>query len=78
MTTYCCYAELRKLGGELRPTAAIAKTFEKRRCTHQPAVSAKECLKEIIGIVILQNIILDAIITWSGLSQFIDFKCMSR
>ncbi|KAL2919293.1 hypothetical protein HK105_200936 [Polyrhizophydium stewartii] len=49
MTTYCCYAELRKLAGEFRPTAAAAKKLEKRRCTHQPAVSAAECLREIFG-----------------------------
>ncbi|KAJ3277071.1 Small subunit processome component [Terramyces sp. JEL0728] len=49
MTTYCVYAELKKLGADFRPTAAYAKKLEKRRCTHNPAVSAAECIKEIIG-----------------------------
>ncbi|KAJ3261798.1 Small subunit processome component [Boothiomyces macroporosus] len=49
MTTYCVYAELKKLGPDFRPTAAYAKKLEKRRCTHNPAVSAAECIKEIIG-----------------------------
>ncbi|KAJ3314228.1 WD repeat-containing protein 34 [Boothiomyces sp. JEL0838] len=49
VTTYCVYAELKKLGPDFRPTAAYAKKLEKRRCTHNPAVSAAECIKEIIG-----------------------------
>ncbi|KAJ3326002.1 WD repeat-containing protein 34 [Boothiomyces sp. JEL0866] len=49
MTTYCVYAELKKLGADFRPTAAYAKKLEKRRCTHNPAVTAAECIKEIIG-----------------------------
>jgi U3 small nucleolar RNA-associated protein 23 len=49
MTTYCCYAELKKLGPDMRPSAAVAKKLEKRRCTHSPAVSASECIKEIMG-----------------------------
>ncbi|KAI8907815.1 Fcf1-domain-containing protein [Gorgonomyces haynaldii] len=49
MTTYCVYAELKKLGPDFRPTAAMAKKLEKRRCTHEPAVPASDCLKSIIG-----------------------------
>lgn len=49
MTTYCVYAELRKLGPDCRPSAAYAKKMEKRRCTHSPAVTAAECIKEVIG-----------------------------
>ena len=49
MTTYCVYAELKKLGQDFRPTAAYAKKLEKRRCTHSPAVTAAECIKEIMG-----------------------------
>lgn len=49
MTTYCVYAELKKLGPDFRPSAAFAKKLEKRRCTHNPAVTAAECIKEIIG-----------------------------
>jgi U3 small nucleolar RNA-associated protein 23 len=49
MTTYCVYAELRKLGPEMRPSAALAKKLEKRRCTHSPAVTAKECITELLG-----------------------------
>jgi U3 small nucleolar RNA-associated protein 23 len=50
MTTYCCYAELKKLGPDFRPTAAWAKKLEKlRKCSHSPAISAAECIKEIIG-----------------------------
>ncbi|KAJ3303299.1 Small subunit processome component [Kappamyces sp. JEL0829] len=49
MTSYCVYAELKKLGPDFRPTAAMAKKLEKRRCTHNPAVTAAECLKEIMG-----------------------------
>jgi U3 small nucleolar RNA-associated protein 23 len=49
MTTYCVYAELKKMGPDYRPTAAMAKRLEKRRCTHSPAVPAIECLKEIMG-----------------------------
>jgi U3 small nucleolar RNA-associated protein 23 len=49
MTTYCVYAELRKLGPDMRPSAAFAKKLEKRRCPHSPAVSAAECIKEVIG-----------------------------
>ncbi len=49
MTTYCCYTELKKLGPDFRPSAALAKKLEKRRCTHNPAVTAAECLSEIMG-----------------------------
>lgn len=49
VTTYCVYAELKKLGQDFRPTAAYAKKLEKRRCTHSPAITAAECIKEIIG-----------------------------
>lgn len=50
MTTYCVYAELKKLGPDFRPTAAWAKKLEKlRMCTHSPAVSATECIKSVIG-----------------------------
>ncbi|KAJ3000889.1 Small subunit processome component [Globomyces sp. JEL0801] len=49
MTTYCVYAELKKLGPDVRPSAAFAKKLEKRRCQHSPAVPASQCLKEIIG-----------------------------
>lgn len=49
VTTYCVYAELKKLGPDFRPTAAMAKKLEKRRCTHSPAVTAAECIKSIIG-----------------------------
>ena len=49
MTTYCVYAELKKLGPDFRPSAAFAKKLEKRRCTHNPAVTAAECIKEIMG-----------------------------
>ncbi len=49
MTTYCVYAELKKLGADFRPSAAYAKKLEKRRCTHNPAVTAAECIKEIMG-----------------------------
>lgn len=49
MTTYCIYAELKKLGPDFRPTAAQAKKLEKRRCTHSPAVTAAECIKQVIG-----------------------------
>ncbi|KAI8925903.1 Fcf1-domain-containing protein [Entophlyctis helioformis] len=49
MTTYCCYAELRKLGPEFRAAADMAKSLEKRRCTHTPAVPAAQCIREIVG-----------------------------
>lgn len=49
MTTYCVYVELRKLGSEFRPAAADAKKLEKRRCKHENAIQAAECIKEIIG-----------------------------
>lgn len=51
MTTYCCYAELKKLGPDFRPTAAWAKKLQKvHKCNHSPAISAAECIKEVIGI----------------------------
>ncbi|KAJ3045520.1 hypothetical protein HDV00_009175 [Rhizophlyctis rosea] len=49
MTTQCVYAELRKLGSDYTGAALNAKRFEKRRCTHQPAIAAADCLREIIG-----------------------------
>ncbi|KAJ3050349.1 Small subunit processome component [Rhizophlyctis rosea] len=49
MTTSCVYAELRKLGSDFSGAAINAKRFEKRRCTHTPAISAADCLREIIG-----------------------------
>lgn len=52
MTTYCCYAELKKLGPDFRPSAAMAKKLEKRRCPHTTAVSAAECIKQVMGIFI--------------------------
>ena len=49
MTTYCAQVELRQLGEEMRHSASLAKKLEKRRCTHNPAVSAAECIKQVIG-----------------------------
>ena len=49
MTTYCAQVELRQMGDEMRPTFVSAKKLEKRRCTHNPAISATECIKSIIG-----------------------------
>ena len=47
MTTYCVYAELKKLGPDFRVSAAMAKKLEKRRCSHSPAVTASECIKHL-------------------------------
>ena len=33
----------------MRQSASLAKKLEKRRCTHNPAVSATECIKQVIG-----------------------------
>lgn len=49
MTTYCVCAELRSLGTDFVYVADLAKSLEKRRCTHTTQISAKECILSIIG-----------------------------
>lgn len=50
MTSYCVYAELKKLGTDFKPTAAWAKTLPRiHKCNHNPAIPAKQCIRQIIG-----------------------------
>lgn len=47
--TQCCIAELYKLDKADQPIIDMAKTFERNKCNHKPAIAGAECIKTIIG-----------------------------